>query len=47
MKAYLKSTNEGNASWTVMGVKDPGKVRNRRVTKSPIVLLPIILLLVK
>ena len=47
MKAYLWSTNDGNASWTINGVKDPGKVQNRRLAKSRIVLISIILVLVK
>ena len=32
---------------TLMGVKDPGKVRNRRVAKSRIVLIPILILVKK
>ena len=47
MKAYLWSTNNGNVSWTVNGVEDPGKVQNQPVAKSQIVLIPIILILVK
>ena len=43
MKAYLWSANDGNASWTVMGVKDPGKVRNRQVENSRIVFIPILI----
>ena len=47
LKAYLWSTNDGNATWTVNGVKDPGKVRNRRVAKSRTVLITGILILLK
>ena len=39
MNAYLRSTNEGNASWPLMGLKDRGKVQNRRVAKSWIFLI--------
>ena len=49
MKAYLWSTNNGNASGPLMDVKDLGKVRNWRVAKSQIVsfILIIILIFVK
>ena len=40
------STNEGNASWTINGIKDTGKVGNRRVAKMRIV-LSLLLILVK
>ena len=47
MKAYLWSTSDGNANWRLMGMKDPGKVRNWQVAKSRIVLIPILIVLVK
>ena len=43
MKAYLGSNNDGDASWTINGVRDPSKVRKWRVAKSQIVLLIIII----
>ena len=46
MKAYLWSTNDGSASWTVSGCQGPGKVRNQRVAKSQIVLLIIVILII-
>ena len=41
MKAYLWSTNDGNASWTINGSQDSAKVLNQRVAKSRTVLIPI------
>ena len=43
-RAYLWPTYDGIASWTVIG-RQGGKVRNRRVAKSRIVLIPILILI--
>ena len=46
MKAYLWSTNDGNASWTVNGRQGAGKVQNWRVAKSRIVLISILIFII-
>ena len=45
MKAYLLSTNDGNASGPLIDVKDPSNVRNLRVAKPQIVLIPNLILI--
>ena len=39
MKAYLWTTTDGKLAEPFMGVRNAGKVRNRRVEKSSIVLI--------
>ena len=46
MKAYLWSTNDGNASWTDFGREEPRQGTKRRVAKLQVVLLLVIIILI-